>query len=227
MKIGPLVNLIQYMRHGLYCFVLIGVSVSLAGSYDDFFVAIKQDDAKTIQALLQRGFDPNTRSADNEHGLALAIREPSLKVAALLVAAPKIDPEARNLQDESLLMLAALKGLFALCEQLIALGADVNKPGWTALHYASTHGHVAVMSLLLDHHAYIDAASPNGSTPLMMAALYGTPAAVKLLLEAGADPMLRNEQGLSAIDFANQGQRGESAELIAAFVRSLRPAGKW
>jgi len=41
------------------------------------------------------------------------------------------------------------------------------------------------MMLLLDEHAYIDAASPNGTTPLMMAAHYGTPSAVKLLLEAG------------------------------------------
>ena len=227
MRIAPRINFIDYMKCSFYCIVLIGFSVCIAGSYDDFFVAIKRDDAGTIQALLQRGFDPNTRSPDNEHGLALAIREPSLKVAAVLVAAPKIDPEGRNPQDESLLMLAALKGLLGLCEQLIEKGADVNKPGWTPLHYAATHGHIAVMNLLLDNHAYIDAASPNGSTPLMMAAMYGTPAAVKLLLEAGADPLLKNDQGLNAIDFANRAQRPESAELIAALVRSLRPPGKW
>ncbi len=220
-------DLTNCFKFGVYCFVLIGFSLSIAGSYDDFFVAIKQDDAPTIAALLRRGFDPNTRSPNHEHGLALAIREPSPAVAALLVESPQIDPEARNSQDESLLMLASLKGMLALCERLIAKGADVNKPGWAPLHYAATHGHVAVMTLLLDHHAYIDAGSPNGSTPLMMASLYGTPAAVKLLLEAGANPLLKNEQGLSAIDFANRGQRTESAELISAFVRGLRPAGKW
>jgi len=148
-------------------------------------------------------------------------------VASALAGTAQIDPEARNEHDESLLMLAALKGLFTVCEQLIAKGADVNKPGWTPLHYAATHGHISVMNLLLDNHAYIDAASPNGSTPLMMAALYGTPAAVRVLLEAGADPRLKNDQGLTAIDFANRGQRSESAALLAAFVRSLQPAGKW
>jgi ankyrin repeat protein len=216
-----------YFRKALYCIVFIGVSSSFAGSYDDFFVAIKQDDVDTVRALLKRGFDPNTRNPAGEHGLALAIREPSLKVASVLAGTAQIDPEARNEHDESLLMLAALKGLFAVCEQLIAKGADVNKPGWTPLHYAATHGHISVMNLLLDNHAYIDAASPNGSTPLMMAALYGTPAAVKVLLEAGADPRLKNDQGLTAIDFANRGQRSESAALLAAFVRSLQPAGKW
>lgn len=227
MSIAPDPRLMRYLRKALYCVVLIGFSLSFAGSYDDFFVAIKQNDADTVRALLKRGFDPNTRNPAGEHGLALAIREPSLKVASVLLGDPQIDPEARNEHDESLLMLASLKGLLAVCEQLIAKGADVNKPGWTPLHYAATHGHISVINLLLDNHAYIDAASPNGSTPLMMAALYGTPAAVKVLLEAGADPRLKNDQGLTAIDFANRGQRSESAALLAAFVRSLQPAGKW
>mgnify|MGYP000290591781 FL=1 len=61
----------------------------------------------------------------------------------------------------------------------------------------------------------------------MMAAHYGTPEAVKLLLDEGADPMLKNLQGLTAIDFANRANRKESAELIAAFIRSRQPRGKW
>jgi ankyrin repeat protein len=83
------------------------------------------------------------------------------------------------------------------------------------------------MNLLLEHHAYIDASSPNGTTPLMMAAFYGTPSAVKLLLEAGADPLLKNEQSLTAIDFAQRNQRQDSADIIAAFVRAKQPRGKW
>ena len=84
-----------------------------------------------------------------------------------------------------------------------------------------------MVRLLLEHHAYIDAESPNGTTPLMMAAHYGDPGVVKLLLEEGADPMLRNQQGLTAIDFAHRANRAESAEIIAAFVRARQPKGKW
>jgi hypothetical protein len=211
----------------IYLIVLYGFSVCQAGSYEDFFTAIKRDDPDTISKLLNRGFDPNTINPAGEHGLILAIREPSLRVVAVLINWPKVNLEARNRQDESPLMLAALQGLTEVCEQLIAKDADVNKPGWTPLHYAATHGHLAVMTLLLDNHAYIDAASPNGSTPLMMAAQYGTPSAVKLLLEAGADPMLRNQQGLSALDFAQRANRSDSAEIIAAFVRGRQPKGTW
>jgi ankyrin repeat protein len=124
-------------------------------------------------------------------------------------------------------MLAALHGLLPECQTLIRLGADVNKPGWAPLHYAATRGHLAVMSLLLDEHAYIDAASPNGTTPLMMAAHYGSPSAVKLLLEADADPTLKNNLGLNAFDFAQRHNRLESAAIISAFIRGRQPKGVW
>ena len=219
--------MMYYFRYCIYLFVLFGYSVALAGSYDDFFNALKVDDSATVKMLLGRGFDPNTLSPAGEHGLIVAVREPSLKVISVLLELPKVNVEARTQQDESPLMLAALKGLTDLCRQLIALGADVNKPGWTPLHYAATNGHLATMDLLLEEHAYIDAASPNGTTPLMMAAHYGTAEAVKLLLADGADPALRNEQGLSAIDFAQRASRAEAAELIAAAIRGRQPKETW
>jgi ankyrin repeat protein len=145
----------------------------------------------------------------------------------VLIAWPKTNVEIRTAQDESPLMMASLKGQLELARKLIERGADVNKTGWTPLHYAATNGHLALIELLLEEHAYIDAESPNGSTPLMMAAHYGTPASVKLLLESGADPMIRNQLGLTAIDFANRANRKDSADLIAGSVRSAKPKGKW
>jgi uncharacterized protein len=47
------------------------------------------------------------------------------------------------------------------------------------------------------------------------------------LLEAGADPMLKNQLGLTAIDFAHRAGRQDSAELVAAFVRKSQTKGKW
>ena len=211
----------------LYLVVLIVYSTCNAGSYDDFFIAIKRDDAEVVGALLTRGFDANTPDPEGHQGLFLAIRESSFKVATELLQWPSTKVESRTSQDESPLMLAALKGLTELSQKLIARGADVNKPGWTPLHYAATNGHLAVMSLLLDENAYIDAASPNGTTPLMMAAQYGTVAAVNLLLEAGADPMLKNDLGLTAMDFAHRTGRAETAELLGAFIRRHQTPGTW
>ena len=210
-----------------YLLALLSVSLANAGSYEDFFQALRQDDGRRITELLQRGFDPNALDPAKTHGLFIAVKEGSLKAAAALIAWPKTRVEWRSPKDESPLMMASLKGETEIVRKLIARDADVNKTGWTPLHYAATGGHVEIIQILLDEYAYIDAESPNKSTPLMMAAKYGTPAAVKLLLEAGADPRLRNELGLSAIDFAQQGNRRDSAEMIAAAIRAAQPKGKW
>ncbi len=219
--------LIKYFRFILYLFVYIGYSSALAGSYDDFFKAIKEDNPVVLSNLMNRGFDVNTISPQGEYALILAFREPRLKAARVLIGWPNLNAEVRSAQDESPLMLAALHGLLAECQGLIERGADVNKPGWAPLHYAATNGHLAVMQLLIDESAYLDAESPNGSTPLMMAAHYGTPSAVKLLLESGADPTLKNNLGLSAIDFAHQANRVESAAIISAFIRGRHPKESW
>ncbi|MBX3656155.1 MAG: ankyrin repeat domain-containing protein [Ramlibacter sp.] len=217
----------NYFKTLLYLIVFSLFSAAHAGSYDDFFIAVKRDDEGAVQSLLQRGFDPNTLSPDGLSGLFLALREPSLKVAAVLIAWPKTNVEIRTAQDESPLMMASLKGHLDLVKQLIARDADVNKPGWTPLHYAATRSQLEIMNLLLEHSAYIDAESPNGTTPLMMAAHYGSVSAVKLLLEAGADPLLKNQIGLTAIDFAQKANRKDAADLIAEFVRAKQPRGKW
>jgi uncharacterized protein len=216
-----------YLKNGLYLLALIGFCLAHAGSYEDFFRAIKGDDAGTVANLLRRGFDANTLDPKGLHGLFIAVQEPSPKVAEVLIRWPKTNVEFRTAKDESPLMLASLKGHLELVRKLIERGADVNKTGWAPLHYAATSGHLEIMDLLLENHAYIDAESPNGTTPLMMAAQYGTAPAVKLLLEAGADASLKNQLGLTAIDFANRAGRAESAELIAAARRSKQPRGKW
>ncbi len=217
----------NHFRYLFYLVVLIGCNFSIAGSYEDFFSAVKRDDAPAIMSLAQRGFDVNVRDPGGQHALFLAIRDQARQVTEALLKLPKTDVDARNGQDESPMMAASLKGELELVKRLVGRSADVNKPGWTPLHYAATNGHLAVIRLLLQHHAYIDAESPNGTTPLMMAAHYGSPEAVKLLLEEGADPMLKNKLDLTAIDFAHRANRKESAEIIAAFVRGRQPKGKW
>ena len=221
-------DFMRYIKKAVYGFVLVGFSLTHAGSFDDFFVAIKRDDPGTIKTLLQRGFDPDTPDPRGQTGLFLALREPSLKVAQVLIDWPKTTVESRNDKDESPLMIAAINGQLDICQKLISRGADVNKTGWTPLHYAATRGHLDVINLLIDNYAYIDAESPNKTTPLMMAASYANLETVQLLLDQGADPTLKNMQNLTAIDFAQRSGKTDVAEAIAAHMRKQRAAkGKW
>lgn len=201
-----------------------------AGAFDDFFSAARSDNESAMVNLAFRGFDLNTRDETGQSALLLSLRQGSLTVADFLLKQNAVDVEARNKAGESPLMMSALKGHLPQARRLIERRAEVNKPGWTPLHYAASNpGETStdMVRLLLEHFAYIDAESPNKTTPLMMAARYGTDSVVKLLLEEGADPLLRNEQGQSAIDFARAVGRPAAVELIAAQVRAKQPAGKW
>jgi ankyrin repeat protein len=205
----------------LYLYVLIGFSISKAGAFDDFFKAIVFDQVPVVGNLIYRGMDPNTPTEKGEPALVFAVRSGAPKTVAYLLKQPGIQIDATNMADETALMLAANANDLASANLLIEAGASVNRPNWTPLHYAASKGHTAMMRLLIENDAYIDAESPNGTTPLMMAAYYASPNAVKLLLEEGADPLLRNQGGQTALDMALVKDKKLSAQYIRAFIEAL------
>ncbi len=197
-------------------------------SYDAYFEAVRKDTVATVSRLLSLGFDPNTVNDKGNTGLLQALFEPSLKVVHELLAHPKLDVNVVNQNDESALMIAALRGHEDIVAKLLARQADVNKTGWTPLHYAAASGQVKIMRMLIEQHAFLDAESPNGTTPLMMAAGYGNGAAVKLLLDEGALPALKNQLGIDALAMARLHNRPDAIRLLspqpAAPVKAQGPA---
>jgi ankyrin repeat protein len=208
-----------YLKKVLYLLAAIGFSSAIAGSYEQFFQATMRDDAGAVSALVQRGVDPNSRDPSGQPALHVALRNGSFRVAEALLASPGIDVNAVNAADESALMMAALKGQADWSKKLLDKGAQVNKPGWSPLHYAAAGPEPAVVRLLLEQGAAIDAASPNRTTPLMMAAQYGSEANVDLLLARGADAKVRNDRGLSAADFARLGKRDALAARLDGLAK--------
>lgn len=205
----------------IYLYVFIGFSISKAGAFDDFFKAIVFDQVSVVGSLIYRGMDPNTPTEKGEPALVFAIRSGSPKTVAYLLKQPGIQIDATNAADETALMLAANANDLASANLLIEAGASVNRPNWTPLHYAASKGHTEMMRILIENDAYIDAESPNGTTPLMMAAYYATPKAVKLMLEEGADPTLQNKDGQTALDMALSKDKKLSAQYIRVFLDAL------
>ncbi|MBV7534651.1 ankyrin repeat domain-containing protein [Duganella sp. sic0402] len=195
-----------------------------AGQTDDevsFIRAAQLDAVSRVQTALLRGVNPNTRDSNGETGLIIAMRYEALNVARLLMDTPGIELEAKAPNGNTALMMAAFRKNQTAVLELLKHGAQVNQKGWTALHYAAAAGSVEITSLLLEKHAYIDAETPSGMTPLMIAAREGQEDVVALLLKEGADATLKDSGfHLTAAEFALNADKPWIAKTINAFLAS-------
>ncbi len=190
---------------------------------DAFWEAIARDDVERVRTLLLRGADTNAVHPQFGPAIVVAARERAWNVVRELAGIVGTRVDAPNARGETAAMLAALHGNLDIVRLLVEKGAQLNRPGWTPLHYAAISGNVDLLRYLLERSAYIDAQSPNRSTPLMMAARQDRIDAVHVLVEAGADPTPRNDAGRDAADYLAGNGKPEEArwmrERAAEFAR--------
>jgi ankyrin repeat protein len=155
-----MINRRNYIQYVFYLIVFAFLSPAMAGSYDDFITAVKRDHRHTVEALLQRGFDPNTVDESGQPGIIAALLIESYEVAGALAASDRLQLEATNSSGETALMMASLRGQSALVQRLLQRGAAVNRPGWSPLHYAATAPDEAPMKLLLARGATVASRGP-------------------------------------------------------------------
>lgn len=224
-KLAGFANFFRMGTHSILVLLCLSMlpAVSHAGSYEDFFRAIKSDDGGAVSALLARGFDPNTVNEQGNAGLVIALQENAMHAFSALLKAPDINPDISSPVGDTALMIAAFKANKPAVIALLDKGAAVNKQGWTPLHYAAASGDNEIVKMLMDKSAQLDALSPNGTTPMMMAARNGHILTVKLLLDAGADASLKNQRGMTAIDFA---RAGGFKDIVEGLTYRLKKAGK-
>ena len=70
------------------------------------------------------------------------------------------------------------------------------------LHAAAENGETEIIELLVSQGCLVDSRNREGLTPLMMAALYDEPSTFQMLLQNGADPSLKDNDGLSPLHYA-------------------------
>jgi ankyrin repeat protein len=121
------------------------------------------------------------------------------------------------------LHLAAFFGHPRAVQVLIDHGSDVlsrttnalnNQPLHAAVAGRDVEGRLACARTLLAHGALVNKQQSGGFTPLMSAAQSGDQTLVILLLDHGADPSIRDDEGRSATDHARSAGHEEIAELL-------------
>ena len=165
--------------------------------------------APVISALLKAGADPNYKTPDGETPLMAAARSGKVDAAAQLVDAGADINAKETWGGQSPLMWAAAQGQADMVKFLASQGAnlndhgkihqwerkviqeprpkDMNKGGFTPLHYAAREGCAACVQNLLAAGADPDSEDPDRETPLLLALenMHFDTAAV--LVQDGAD----------------------------------------
>ncbi|KDQ10689.1 hypothetical protein BOTBODRAFT_136526 [Botryobasidium botryosum FD-172 SS1] len=153
-----------------------------------------------VKALLRAGADPNLPGRGGMRAIHFATvlmchPDGEEAVAALLEAGANLNVRD-DINDVTPLTLAASTGSPAAVLALLEAGANpstLDTWGRTPLHYAAQlmsdpRGHEALAALIKAAPTSLNFPSKNGLTPLRAAAVLGSPAAVRFLLNAGADP---------------------------------------
>jgi len=122
-------------------------------------------------------------------------------------------------------MSAEVPVILALCVAVLTWQAPaVDADGLSALMRAAARGDVAAVTSLTAGGADVNAGHAQlRLTPLMFAAYGGHDAVVRLLLERGATPNLKDANGASAADWASQGGHEGTAGVLTTAGAQLNP----
>lgn len=97
-----------------------------------------------------------------------------------------------------------LEGREEKIKRLLEAGADVNTKhgsGWTPLMSEARYGPLdTVMDLFIDYGAELNLQNNEGDTALHIAAMDNNTGTAEILLEAGADPHIKNKEGKDVMD---------------------------
>ena len=92
------------------------------------------------------------------------------------------------------------------------LTTGTQPPRHSPMHFAcsgsdTSLSRVEVVKALIDARAQLEAATPNGTTPLLLAASSGLTDICRVLLAAGADRSAKNKKGKGALELARGSSR--------------------
>lgn len=184
-----------------------------------------------LTAAIRAGLDPNLVLPIEVQGttvhvtaLNLALGAPVDDAVALCLVALGADVAAKSVDDDAPLLTAIAVGRHALVEPLLAHGADPDvgdtlvaaTPLMVLL--ATERDPVRAVELgrkLLAWGGHVNARSSTGHTPLMMAARAGNAAAVRWLLDAGADRHATTQAGDTALGLAAMRGHDEVIRLLS------------
>lgn len=183
--------------------------------------AVYDQDVEKVRALIRAGADVNAANNYGANAMQLAAEVAHREILELLLDAGA-DVDSPNPEGQTALMVVARTGDVDAARMLVKNGATIDaREGWgeqTALMWASARRHPAMMKLLIDEGAEINAISAvrdynshvtaegrakrldsGGLTPLMFAIRENCLSCVELLIDSNADLDQVDPDGVSPL----------------------------
>lgn len=185
-------------------------------------VACDLKSATAVEICLAHGADPNATDREGKTPLQRVgfDQHPRWSLAEQLVEAGA-DIEVRDKIGQTTLQLRAGHDDSNGVARLIALGADVDaqsSAGNTALHFSLQSP--AVATTLIAAGALIDAENHNRCQPIHFIARDGSAETLKVLLEAGADPNCRDDNGETPMMYAVENNNWSVKDRISLLINA-------
>ncbi len=171
------------------------------------------NDLDAADLLIRAGADANAANDLRVTPLSLACTNGSAPLVERLVTAGA-NPNTPIATGETPIMTCAASGSADAVRTLIARGADLNvkEPvqNQTALMWAASQRHPAVVKALVEHGADLRARTRKGFTALHFAAREGDIESARLLLAAGLDVNVASEPESQPAPARGQGEPGSA-----------------
>ncbi len=178
--------------------------------------------AEGLRSLLAASnININEKDDNGVTALMYAASNADAKTVDILLSAGA-NIEAKDANWQTALFYATSNGNIETAKTLIEKGLDVNSRNIgleTPLIKAAFEGHVETVKFLISLGAKINDTNIDMQTALMAAAYNGRVETVRALLSLGADRDMKDNKGLTALDFAREANRREVVELLSTAIK--------
>ena len=166
-------------------------------------------DAQGVTTAAREGADLETRDADDRTALLIAATEDHVDVAKVLVELGA-DPNALDNRHDTPWLVTGVTGSVAMLETLIPANPDMtirNRYGGISVIPACERGHVEYVRRVVQTDTDVNHVNDLGWTALLGAVILGDGSdpyqeIVRILLAAGADPLIADNDGVTALEHA-------------------------
>ncbi|XP_017130383.1 ankyrin repeat domain-containing protein 29 [Drosophila gunungcola] len=186
------------------------------------FVAAQGGHVKIVRELLDCGANVNAHMKDRATPVFISAQNGHRTVLSLLIQADA-EIDIKRIDGATPLWIAAQMGQDHICKVLLQNGANVDTvrcDGATPLFKAAHKGHAAVITVLLKYRPNLGQL-PNGESALHAAAMFGHMTVCKQLVAAGSDVLLKNQDGLTALQLAHQQKYTSICDYLQERIRTM------